>query len=195
MRSFIILSLFLSGTAMAADLTADCAGCHGKDGISQDPNVPAIAGMSVTYLSGTIKDYKDKKRTGAEMAVPSGDKKGQKSDMNKAVAGLSDADIASLAANFSGKPFVRAKQQADAGLAAKGKAIHEQLCEKCHTEIGSVADDDSGFLAGQWMPYLKTQLLDYKTGKRPVPAKMQPKLDQVPLSDIDALVNFYGSQK
>jgi len=45
------------------------------------------------------------------------------------------------------------------------------------------------------MPYLKAQMVDYKTGKRPVPTKMQPKLDQVQTSDFDALVAYYGSAK
>jgi sulfide dehydrogenase cytochrome subunit len=32
--------------------------------------------------------------------------------------------------------------------AAKGKAIHACACDKCHTEGGSVVEDDAGILAG-----------------------------------------------
>ncbi len=193
--SLLTVGLGLASAAMAADPAASCAGCHGVNGVSTDPNVPTISGMSIDYLADTLKAYKAKKRTAAEMTISAGDKKGTKSDMFKAVADLSDADFDTLGKIFSDKPFVPAKQKADPALAAKGKEIHDKLCEKCHTESGSVASDDSGILAGQWMPYLKTQLVDYKTGKRPVPTKMQPKLDQVDPADFDALVAYYGSAK
>jgi cytochrome c553 len=38
-------------------------------------------------------------------------------------------------------------------------------------------------------------LVAYKAGKRPVPTKMQPKLDQVQPADFDALAAYYGSFK
>jgi len=193
--SLMAASLSLASGAMAADVAASCAGCHGTDGVSTDPSSPTIAGMSVDYLADTLHAYKKKARPATEIAILAGDKKGTKSDMYKAVADLSDADIDALAKTFSGKKFVRAKQTTDAALAAKGKDIHDKLCEKCHTEGGSVAGDDAGILAGQWVSYLKAQLNDYKANKRPVPAKMQPKLDQVQAADIDALAAYYGSFK
>jgi sulfide dehydrogenase cytochrome subunit len=188
------LSLAASG-ALAADVAASCAGCHGVDGVSTDSAVPTIAGMSVDYLADTLHAYKKKARPAAEVTISAGDKKGTKSDMFKIVADLSDADIDNLAKTFAQKKFVRAKQTADAALAAKGKDLHDKLCDKCHTEGGSVAGDDSGILAGQWIPYLKAQLVDYKSGKRPAPTKMQPKIDQVQPADIDALAAYYGSAK
>ncbi len=193
--SLLVVGLSVAPSAMAADLTAACAGCHGVDGVSTDAKVPTISGMSAEYLKDVLRQYKKKTRPAEEVTIAAGDKKGTKSDMYKAVADLSDADIATVANAFAAKKFVRAKQAADAALAAKGKAIHDKLCEKCHTEGGSVADDDAGILAGQWIPYLKAQLADYKSGKRPVPSKMQPKLDEVQPGDLDALANYYGSEK
>ncbi len=200
MKIYLTMSVFalgvgLCGNVLAADVAASCAGCHGTDGVSADPAIPTIAGMSADYLSETLMRYKKKERPAAEVTISAGDKKGSKSDMVKAVADLSDADIQGVAKTFAAKKFVRAKQVSDAALAAKGKDIHEKLCSKCHTEGGSVAEDDSGILAGQWMGYLKAQLTDYKAGKRPVPAKMQPKLDMVQPADFDALVAYYGSFK
>jgi sulfide dehydrogenase cytochrome subunit len=193
----LILSIGLGSAlvARAGDPAAACAGCHGTDGISSDASVPTITGMSFDYFADSMHAYQKKLRSGTEMTIISGDKKGSKSDMVKAVADLSDADIDALAKIYSNKKFIRAKQSADPALAAKGKEIHDKLCDKCHTEGGSAASDDSGILAGQWMPYLKAQMVDYKTGKRPVPTKMQPKLDQVQTSDFDALVAYYGSAK
>lgn len=191
--SVLALGLSLASNAMAADVAASCAGCHGTDGVTTDQNIPTIAGASATYISSTLNDYKKKTRPCSEVTVLSGDKKGQKSDMCKVAADLSPADIDALAKTFSAKPFVKFKQPVDAALAAKGKEINAKLCDKCHTEGGTVAEDDSGILGGQPIPYLKAQLQEFKDGKRPVPQKMKPKLDEVQPSDFDALANFYAS--
>jgi sulfide dehydrogenase cytochrome subunit len=108
---------------------------------------------------------------------------------------LSEADIKGLAQHFAGKKFVRAQQKFDAALAKKGKEIHEHSCDKCHSEGGSLASDDAGIMAGQWMPYLKEQFKDFKDGKRPMVKKMKPKMEKIDAAEIDALVNYYGSFK
>ncbi len=195
LASGVLLGLSLATGAMAADLTTSCNGCHGPDGASTDPNIPTIAGASAAYLTATMNDYKKKERPCAEVTVPGGDKKGTKSDMCKALADVSAADIDTLAKAYAGKKFVRFNQTADAALAAKGKAVHDAQCEKCHSEGGSVADDDAGIMAGQPLAYLKAQLTDYKSGKRPAPSKMKPKTDALQPADIDALAQYYASFK
>jgi sulfide dehydrogenase cytochrome subunit len=194
LTSGLLLGLSLATSAMATDATS-CAGCHGTDGVSTDANVPIIAGLSAGYITATMGDYKKKERPCADMAVLAGDKKGSKTDMCKVAADLNAADLDQIAKTFAAKKFVPFKQAADPALAAKGKALHANLCEKCHTEGGSVADDDAGILAGQAAGYIKTQLIDFKSGKRPMPAKMQPKFEPVQPADIDALTQFYASFK
>jgi sulfide dehydrogenase cytochrome subunit len=195
LASGMVLGLSLATSALAADPAASCAGCHGTDGASTTANIPSIAGMSATYLSSTLNDYKKKERPCSEVTVVAGDKKGTKSDMCKVAADLAAADIDAVAKTFSAKKFARFKQDADAALAAKGKAIHEAQCDKCHTEGGSVADDDAGILAGQPAAYVKEQLTDYKSGKRAAPTKMKPKTDALQAADIDALAAYYASFK
>jgi sulfide dehydrogenase cytochrome subunit len=90
-------------------------------------------------------------------------------------------------------PFVRAKQTFDADLASKGKGIHALECKKCHEDGGSSPDDDAGILAGQWMPYLEDQFEEYASGKRPMPKKMQPKMEKLSAEDTKALIHYYGS--
>ena len=106
---------------------------------------------------------------------------------------LSAPDIKQLSQYYAGKKFVRAQQKFDPALAKKGKDLHERSCEKCHSENGSVAKDDSGILAGQWMPYLHEALADFKNGKRPIDKKMKPKIEKLDKADFDALVHYYGS--
>jgi cytochrome subunit of sulfide dehydrogenase len=181
--------------ADANKLAENCAGCHGTDGASTESDVPIIAGVSAPFMSDSLAAYKKKERPCPETKYRSGGKKGQKTDMCQVVKDLSDADMKDLGKHFAGKKFVRAQQKFDAALAKKGKEIHEHACEKCHSEGGSLASDDAGILAGQWMPYLKEQFKDFKDGKRPMVKKMKPKMEKIEAADIDALVNYYGSFK
>jgi sulfide dehydrogenase cytochrome subunit len=191
-----LFSLSLATGAWAADvnkLAEGCANCHGKDGASTESDIPIIGGFSAVVLSDNLTAYKKKERPCPETKYRSGDKKGQKTDMCQVAKDLSEADIKQLAQHFAGKKFVRAKQKFDPALAKKGKETHERSCEKCHSEGGSLASDDAGMMAGQWMPYLKEQFKDFKAGKRPMPKKMKPKMEKLDQAEIDALVNYYGS--
>lgn len=192
------ITLVTATSTWAADvgkLAEGCANCHGKDGVSTESDVPTIAGFSAAYVDESLTRYKNKERHCPETKYHSGDKKGQKTDMCNIAKDLSAADIKQLAQHFAGKKFVRAEQKFDPALAKKGKEIHERSCEKCHSENGSVAKDDSGMLAGQWMPYLQEALADFKAGKRPIDKKMKPKIEKLDKADFDALVNYYGSLK
>lgn len=179
--------------ADAGKLAEGCANCHGKDGVSTESSVPTIAGFSAAYLEESLGRYKKKERHCPEATYHAGPKKGQKTDMCQVAKDLSAADIKQLSQYYAGKKFVRAKQKFDPALAKKGKELHERSCEKCHSENGSVAKDDSGMLAGQWMPYLSEAMADFKGGKRPIDKKMKPKIEKMDKADFDALVNYYGS--
>ena len=75
--------------------------------------------------------------------------------MCEVVADLDDAMLEDLAAYYFELPFVSAQQEFDAGLAAAGQAVHDKLCEKCHSDAGMNPDDEAGILGGQWMGYMK----------------------------------------
>jgi sulfide dehydrogenase cytochrome subunit len=193
-----LLSSLLADGAAAADasnLIESCATCHGKDGISPDAGMPVIAGFSVQYVTNQLTEYRSKKRPCPETEIRSGEKKGTKSDMCQSAKDLSDADIEQVANYYGKKKFVRTQQNFDPALAKKGKEIHNDACDKCHQEEGSLPTDDSGILAGQRMQYLKAQLEDYKSGNRIPFKKMKPKVTKLQRDDIDALVNYYGSQR
>lgn len=89
-----ILSLVVSTTAHAADAKAGrkkaqmCAACHGIDGISKMPMAPSIAGSPAMYLEKQIKAFRSEER--------------KDETMNVVAKPLSDADIADLAAWYSG---------------------------------------------------------------------------------------------
>lgn len=85
--------LFASSSASAADAAAGkaksavCASCHGPDGNSSNPIWPNLAGQKEQYLAKQIKAFRDGTRKDPMMAPM--------------VAGLSDDDIANLAAYYA----------------------------------------------------------------------------------------------
>lgn len=72
---------------------AVCAACHGKNGIAQIPGYPNLAGQNEQYLVSALKAYKNKQRSGGQAAIMQGQ-----------AAGLSDEDIANLAAYYASLP-------------------------------------------------------------------------------------------
>lgn len=70
---------------------AMCSSCHGANGKAMIPTYPNLAGQNAQYLEVAMKAYKAGQRTGGQAAIMTG-----------MAAPLSDADIANLAAYFSG---------------------------------------------------------------------------------------------
>ncbi len=79
----------IAGDAAAGKAkAATCAGCHGAAGVSAIPMYPNLAGQKEAYLAKQLHAFKDKTRT--------------EPTMNAMAAPLTDAEIADLAAYFSG---------------------------------------------------------------------------------------------
>lgn len=182
-----------ASAADAGKLVESCADCHGKDGASTDPNSPIISGFSALYFADSMTAYAAKDRPCPEAEYPAGANKGKKTDMCKIAKDLSESDINAIADYFAGKPFVPAKQKFDAALAAKGKEVHEELCEKCHSDGGSLASDDASILAGQWQHYQRETLKAYMSGEREAEKKMAQKMEKLDAEMVEQLVHYYSS--
>jgi cytochrome c553 len=92
---FLICLAVAAMPAMAADPAAGkarvetvCASCHGINGISASPAFPNLAGQKEDYLRTALAAYRDGTRKAPIM--------------NNMAAGLSDSDIANLAAYLAG---------------------------------------------------------------------------------------------
>lgn len=194
----VLIGAVVCAPGYAADVTKvlkDCESCHGTNGVSEWSDVPTIAGISAGVHGDYLLTYREEGRPCVKSKFRQGDTTRPETDMCAMTAKLSDAEIESLAAHFSAKPFVAAKQEADAAKAAAGKKLHARDCEKCHTGGGRDADADASILAGQWMPYLEHAFKYFASGERPQPKKMKEKLDKLQPADIEALVHYYGSLK
>ncbi|BCM85877.1 c-type cytochrome [Methylobacterium indicum] len=96
MTRALALLLLLAATAPAAagDAKAGrakaiaCQACHGLDGLSKLPDAPNLAGQVEPYLVKALTEFRSGTRKNEVMSVAAQD--------------LSDADIANLAAYYSG---------------------------------------------------------------------------------------------
>ncbi|MCU7844492.1 MAG: cytochrome c4 [Candidatus Thiodiazotropha sp. (ex Monitilora ramsayi)] len=175
----------LMSGASASMLSNTCAGCHGTNGASVGPASPSIGGMSAVYFEEVMQGFK----TGELKSTI----------MTRIAKGYTDEEITAMGEFFSKQPFVVAKQSYDAGKAKKGAKLHDKYCEKCHADGGTSAEDDSGILMGQLVPYLHYTMSDYKSGDREMTKKMKKKVNQLIKKEgdagFDALFNYYASGK
>ena len=83
----------LTVSGAAADVAAgkakagECTPCHGANGLAVAPDAPNLAGDSVYYLTAQLKAFRGGERKHEQMSI--------------IAKGLSDEDIADLAAWFS----------------------------------------------------------------------------------------------
>ena len=190
------LSSANASEADASMLANTCNGCHGPDGVSQGPAAPTIAGMNKFYLSESMKAYRD--GTNRPSTI-----------MARISNGYTDAEIDKIAGHFSAMPFGRVSmQKTDDATAAKGKALIKDLCESCHEKDGYAAEDYP-VLAGQMLPYLRNNLMDFESGMRSIDAnpnmsdkeKRKKKRTLAELKDkhgadgVEAVLQFYASRK
>lgn len=138
-------------------LSGTCVACHGMDGNSVNPIWPNLAGQHEAYLDRQIKLFRDGQR--------------QNALMEPMVSGLSDQDVADLAAYFSSKQ--QKLQAANPELVELGRKIYQggdkerniPACMSCHGPTGN-GNPMSKYpvLANQHAAYTAIQLRAYKAG-------------------------------
>lgn len=192
----LIGSVMMVGATQAlagptAKMMADtCAGCHGTNGQSVGPASPNLAGISETYFIESMQGFKalPKGADHAEDARPA-------TIMNRIAKGYSDEQIEAMAAYFAAMPVFKATVPHDAGKAGKGADIYDKRCAKCHDENGALPDDDSGILAGQWLPWMQYSMADFKAGHREMPKKMRKQVKKLSDAEIEDVLHYFASQK
>lgn len=139
--------------------SATCAGCHGADGNSANPEWPKLAGQHPDYLEKQLANFKSGERQNAmmsPMAMP-----------------LSEQDMADLAAFYAGQALNGG--EADPALVALGERIYRggnlstgvAACMGCHGPTGS-GNGPANFpsLKGQHAAYTASQLKAFRAGER-----------------------------
>ena len=149
--------LALGDAAAGQSKAAICAACHSVDGNSVVPNWPKLAGQHPAYLQRQLSLIK-----GGNRPVP---------EMAGIVIGLSDQDMADMAAYFSSQ--TTSAGLTDESLRAAGELLYRggnadtdiPACMSCHGPAGE-GNPLSGYpnLAGQHTVYSEKMLTGFRAG-------------------------------
>ena len=154
-----------------AKLTALCAGCHGPNGVGDDAATPNLAAQDPDYLVRSLKAYRGPRKH---------------PEMQRAVAGMSDADIEAIAAYYA----VQKSRPAE-----NGQRLIEEIVDKCGRCHGG-ADNPAmvvPIINAQDRDYLVMALRAYRDNRRQSSAMHMMSL---PYSDsvIDSIASVYAAQ-
>jgi len=144
--------------AQSAKTAKKCAKCHGKTGISDDDDVPHLAGQNPRYVFKQLWDYKHDYRYGGRI--------------KKITKKLTPEDIANLTARFSASSLPGMEDidvPTPPTLVEQGDARRGlDACVDCHRTDGEGGDDDLELpvLAGMPYDYFVETMLSFKDGLR-----------------------------
>lgn len=183
-----LFNLNTAASAQAPGVADRCFGCHTDDGVSDNPDIPTIAGVGDFYLENQLTVFAERARPCIVDFLPDWDAV----DKCALIGSLSESQRTALVEYFAELDFEPFEQPVDRALAERGSAIHAENCERCHTENGTVSMDDSAILAGQPKQYLARQLRNFRAGKRWQLESMATETEDLDDEEIEALANFYA---
>jgi len=183
------------GDAAAGKVKSEsCQGCHGADGNSYGPDWPHLADQHKSYLIKQINNFQQGSRTNETM--------------NAMVSGLSEQDIADVAAYFSAQKIKPPEAVNDSNKIKTGRKIYKggnpysgiPACSSCHGPNG-IGNGPASFphLAGQQQQYLIKTLTDFKTGSRSndyneIMRKIAAKMSDAEITSVAAYITSLQQQ-
>ena len=160
---------------------APCAACHGPAGQSALPGMPSLAAQPETFLTLQLILMREGLRD-----VPA---------MAPFVKGLSDQEVADLAAYFARAPLVREIGARDEGLFGRGAQLSKGMrCGSCHL-ADYLGQNQMPRLAGQREDYLFESMKAYRDNRRTgTDTSMSGVLYGVSDADLRALAHYLARQ-
>jgi cytochrome c553 len=157
-----------------------CRTCHGAAGVSSDPAIPSLAGQPPLSIVYQLIQFREKRRVAP--------------DMNVVAAPLSDQDMKDLAAHFAAQAPAPGLPPGDPAQREAGRQIAQsQHCHSCHMP-GLEGQKHIPRLAGQPVAYLRTQLLNLKSGARAdIDGTMASAAQVLSVADIEAVAVYAAS--
>jgi cytochrome c553 len=154
-----------------------CFACHGPNGNSTNPVVPALAGQPAQFIGTQLIMYREKRRTDPLMSP--------------VAAPLTNAEITALGKFFAAQPRVApAKKPADDVMATGRKLTEDFNCVVCHGPALK-GQQHVPRIAGQHFEYLRTQLRGFKAGTRfDMDGTMTSAAQRLNAGDIDLLAEY-----
>jgi cytochrome c553 len=184
-RWLVFLLTFSALAVHAAEPTieqkaATCAGCHGPNGQSANPQFPSLAGQTARYLYLELQDFQAGRRASAVM--------------EPIAKSLSKDEMQALAGYFGGQRPMSSSYVTDAARVARGKALADaSLCTMCHLG-GFSGQNEVPRVAGQQYAYILQELAAFRDKRRTNDAgTMQAYARGLSDQDIDALAQYVTS--
>ena len=185
------VALVSAGDASRGEqLAYGCAACHGNAGMSKSPDFPHLAGQDPRYLFKQLSDFRDKTRTNPVM--------------NGIAAGMTDQEMADIAAYYAAQPgpppeSPGAESVTVPALVTRGNGSRMvPACQGCHGDNGAGSPGYYGMavLAGQKSSYLQGALKQFRDGSRSNDIYSVMRAIAKPLTDdeIAALGDYYAAQ-
>jgi cytochrome c553 len=162
---------------------AQCAGCHGVNGVSRMKEIPHLAGQRPAYLYHELRVYQRGGRG--------------KNAMSDAVQFLKDDALYKVAAYYASlepaQPAAAKPAPAKPDPLQAGKAA-SAACAGCHGEAGVSKTPGMPSLAGLDPKYLVSAMRAYKSGQRKNDI-MKPMVASLGDADLNNLALYYALQK
>lgn len=178
--------------AVASDLVHNfCVTCHGKEGRSDNPTFPRLAGQQPDYLEAQLNAFRDHTRADPHaQAYMWGI--ASKPELTPGV-------ITEISKYYGHQKPVHGQPAADAQLPAQGKALflngdkakNIPVCTECHGKTAE-GQDSIPRLAGQYPDYIARQLRAFRENTRENPI-MHPNAVNLTDEQIDAIATYLGS--
>lgn len=184
-RLLILLLIFAAplarGQTVPEVIPAQCAGCHGEDGISSQPGLPQLNGQLESYLiDSMVKFQKGTRPTEVPNHIPKT---------------VDRASIELVAKHYAASKAVRPKQETDPDKVARGEIVFRNRCADCHMDNGRDADKDSPLMAGQDLAYMISQSRLFVSGKRKFGFLQDEAFKGLSDEELDAAAVFFASQE
>lgn len=152
-----------------------CKKCHNDDGVSDDPEVPSIAGQRATYMYKQLMDFKNEVR--------------EDEDMLKSARKLDEQQMIHISAFY---------QSLERPAMIGGQSMLQiKVCDSCH-EKDIVEEDNkievAPILAGQVRQYLEETMMQFKESGRAndLFVRMQSVSHKLTEDDIRRLAKHYA---
>ena len=153
-----------------------CAKCHNDTGVSDDPEIPTIAGQRATYMYKQLLDYKNGYRDSRDMA--------------KVTRKMSDQDMVHVSAWF-----ISLERPSKVG---NDQMLMIKVCDSCHEKERVEKEDRievAPILSGQIRAYLETSMMAFKQADRSndLYSRMQSVSHKLTDDEITRLSRYYGA--
>jgi cytochrome c553 len=137
-----------------------CQGCHGEEGLSLEELIPNLAGQYASYIAKELRNYQSGARTHQIMNV-----------MAKTIT---DTGLVNIAAYFASQEKMQGGGWGDNRVAKKlflkgDMTRNIRPCVSCHGVNGNGKAPNIAtypVIGGQHKAYLRTQLINWRSGER-----------------------------